>query len=203
VPVRAGLYSARFALERGDPVINNGVRCELSAGFEPVGAERWYGFSIYLSSIWKTDRAADIVTQWHQHWSIGTSPPLSIGTRDGQWLISQNWEGPHYSNTPIGSYQKSTWTDWVVHVKWSAGSDGLLTIWKNGQPVPGFNNKQGKNTYSDTQHGNYMKIGIYKWPWNPNWTGVQSDVDERRMYYDELRMADQRGSYDAVKPRSS
>jgi len=34
-----------------------------------------------------------------------------------------------------------------------------------------------------------MKIGIYKWPWNPNWTGVPSQVD-KLMYYDELRIAD-------------
>jgi hypothetical protein len=34
-----------------------------------------------------------------------------------------------------------------------------------------------------------MKIGIYKWPWNPNWTGVPSQVDKRVMYYDELRIA--------------
>ena len=76
VPVRGGLYSVRFALEKDDPVINNGTRCEPSAGFEPVGAERWYGFSIYLPRSWKVDRSAEIVKQWHQHWNIGSSPPL-------------------------------------------------------------------------------------------------------------------------------
>jgi len=200
VPVRDGSYSVRFALEKGDPVIHNGTRCELAADYEPVGAERWYGFSIYLPGSWDYDQAAESVTQWHQYWSIGTSPPLAIVTRKGQWEISQNWEGPHYSDTPIGPYQRSRWTDWVVHVKWSAGSAGRLTIWKDGQPVPGFNNKQGKNTYNDPQHGNYMKFGIYKWAWSQN---KPSDVVERHMYYDALRIADQRGSYDAVKPRSS
>jgi len=197
VPVRDGSYSVRFALEKGDPVINNGTRCELSAGLEPKGAERWYGFSIYLPSAWVYDQAAESVTQWHQHWSIGSSPPLAIVTRRGKWEISQNWEGPYFSNTPIGDYQRSRWTDWVVHVKWSAGSDGRLSIWKDGQPVPGFYNKQGKNTYNST-YGNYMKIGIYKWAWSQN---KPSDVTKRHMYYDALRIADGSGSYAAVAPR--
>ena len=197
VPVRDGSYSVRFALEKGDPVINNGTRCELSAGLEPKGAERWYGFSIYLPRSWAYDQAAEIVTQWHQHWSIGSSPPLAIVTRRGQWEISQNWEGPYYSNTPVGEYQRSRWTDWVMHVKWSAGSDGVLSIWKDGRPVPGFYNKQGKNTYNST-YGNYMKIGIYKWAWSQN---KPSDVTKRHMYYDALRIADGRGSYSAVAPR--
>lgn len=197
VPVRDGSYSARFALAKDDPVINNGTRCELSAGLEPKGAERWYGFSIYLPSSWAYDQAAEIVTQWHQHWSIGSSPPLAIVTRRGQWEISQNWEGPHYSNTPVGEYRRSRWTDWVVHVKWSAGGDGALSIWKDGRPVPGFSNKRGKNTYNSA-YGNYMKIGIYKWAWSQN---RPSDVDKRHMYYDALRIADGRGSYAAVAPR--
>jgi hypothetical protein len=48
---------------------------------------------------------------------------------------------------------------------------------------------RGQNKFNDGK-GNYMKIGIYKWPWNPNWTGVPSQVDKRVMYYDELRIAD-------------
>lgn len=185
-PVRCGEWSARFQLYKGDPVINNGARAELSADFEPVGAERWYGFSIYLPETWAYDQSAEIVTQWHQHWDIGSSPPLSILTRKGQWEISQNWEGPFYSNTPVGAYQTGRWTDWVVHVKWSAGADGLLEIWRDGKPVPGFFGKRGKNTHDDPRHGNYMKIGIYKWDWSQ---GKPSDTTQRVMYYDELRIA--------------
>jgi len=36
-----------------------------------------------------------------------------------------------------------------------------------------------------------MKIGIYTWPWNPNWKGVPSRGDKRVMYYDELRIAEE------------
>ena len=113
--------------------------------------------------------------------------------------LSFGWEalGTKSSPSPVGAYQRSRWTDWVVHVKWSAGSEGRLSIWKDGQPVPGFYNKQGKNTYSSS-YGNYMKIGIYKWAWSQ---GKPSDVTERHMYYDALRIADSSGSYSAVAPR--
>jgi hypothetical protein len=195
-PVRCGGYSVRFQLHQDDPVINNGTRAELAAAdFEPADAERWYGFSIYLPEMWVCDQSAEIVTQWHQHWTIGTSPPLAIQTRKGQWEISQNWEGPHYSDTPVGAYETGRWTDWVVHVKWSAGNAGVLDIWKNAQPVPGFSQKLGKNTYNDPNRGNYLKFGIYKWDWSQN---NPSDTTKRVMFYDELRIADQRGSYQAV-----
>jgi hypothetical protein len=198
---RGGLWCVRFQLEKTDPVINSGTRAELTAGFEPVGAERWYGFSIYLPTDWQFDQAAEIVTQWHQHWDIGTSPPLAIQTHKGNWEISQNWEGPNgiiYANTPIGPYQTDRWTDWVVHVRWSAGANGLLEIWKDGQPVTGFSPKNGKNNYTDPAHGNYMKFGIYKWAWSQ---GKPSDTSRRVMFYDELRIADQTGTYGTVRPR--
>jgi hypothetical protein len=199
-PVRCGRWSARFQLYKDDPVINNGARAELSADFEPVGAERWYGFSIYLPDTWAYDQSAEIVTQWHQHWDIGSSPPLSIITRKGQWEISQNWEGPFYSSTPVGAYQTGRWTDWVVHVKWSAGEGGVLNIWKDGKPVPGFFQKQGKNTHLDPRHGNYMKIGIYKWDWSQ---GKPSSTTRRIMYYDELRIAAGPNRYKQVIPPCS
>src|SRR5438874_13839389 len=48
-PVRSGLRSVRFQLNKGDPVVSAGARAELEAPCcEPIGAERWYGFSISL-----------------------------------------------------------------------------------------------------------------------------------------------------------
>jgi hypothetical protein len=212
-PVRTGLFAIRFELHKADPYVHNSPRAELSAAevsgaepFEPFGAERWYGFSIFLPSSWIPDPASDIVTQWHQDYREpgGSSPPLAIGTRDGQWQISQHWQEPgqpfHKENVLIGDYQTDCWTDWVVHVKWSGDesshSNGILNIWKNGQPVPQFFQKRGKNTYDGW--GNYMKIGIYKW-WNDE-NRSQSITTERIMYHDQVRIADENGSYTDVAP---
>ncbi|WP_198681174.1 polysaccharide lyase family 7 protein [Lentzea terrae] len=189
-PVRAGASAVRFELDRNNPGPQDGPRAELAG--DELGGERWYGFSIYLPESWKADRAADIVTQWHHTLNTG-SPPLAIETQGGNWRISQNWEDSE-KDTPVGAYQVGRWTDWVVHVRWSAGSDGLLEIWKDGVPVPGFEHKTGKNSYRDPRA--YMKIGIYKWPWKDQ----QSDTTNRVMYHDELRIADASGSYQQVAP---
>jgi hypothetical protein len=216
VPTRAGLYSVRFHLEKNDPVINNGTRCELSAGSEPVNVERWYGFSIYPTrSWWGYDQAPEIVTQWHQSYPITSprfqgSPPLAIVTRAGNWEISarkRSWDNTVDQDTVVlwrGPYERGRWTDWVVHVKWSPRSDGLLEIWKvdsSGRQKltlrdSSGDRSHGPNKFNDGK-GNYMKCGIYKWPWSQN---RPSDTTKRVMYYDELRIADERGSYNAVAP---
>jgi hypothetical protein len=194
-PVRGGAMSARFELQKSDPVINNGTRAELTAPFEPRGTERWYGFSIFLPDGWTYDRSAEILTQWHQHWDVGSSPPLALVTRRGNWEISQNWEGYGQHNV-LGQYQTGRWTDWVFHVRWSSGMDGLVQVWKDGQPVAGFENRTGKNTY-ESSYGNYMKIGIYKWDWSQS---KPSDTTRRVMFHDQLRVADASGDYATVAP---
>jgi hypothetical protein len=211
-PVRDGQRSVRFDLAKADPPLHNGSRAELGAEdpVEPPGVERWYGFSIYLPRTWVADRAPEVVAQWHQsggECSAGCSPPLSIITQRGQWVISQNWQRSHapgdwyFSDTAIGAYRTGHWTDWVVHVKWSVAGDGLLEIWKGGRPVSGFAHKLGRNDdygERDAGRGNYFVIGIYKWPWSQ---GQTSDTTRRVLYTDALRIADARGSYKTVVPR--
>jgi hypothetical protein len=136
-------------------------------------------------------------------------------THNGQWKISvrkSSWDHAKDQNTndiSVGRYEPDLgkWTDWVVHVRWSGDpAKGLLEIWKNGQLV---HNAQGQNKFNDGQ-GNYMKFGIYKWCWKPikrpNGTITDqcgSDTSQRVIYYDELRIADHRGSYNAVAPGTS
>jgi hypothetical protein len=212
-PVRCGCYSVRFELRRGDkepPVW--GARAELSAAekarqppFEPIGAERWYGFSIYLD-VWDPDpQSAQIVTQWHHDYHDpnppSQSPPLAMQTRNGIWEIGR-WDQQQQQqiNVPIdppSAYQVRQWTDWVVHAKWSSGADGFLQIWKDGRSVHTYN---GANSYPG--YGNYIKIGIYKWDWGPH-PKQPSQTSRRVMYHDELRIADgsDPDNYQRVVPR--
>jgi Polysaccharide lyase len=182
---------ARFYLHHADAPHNYGVRSELSASlpYEPAGQERWYGFSVYLPSSWVNDVQPDIVAQGH-HDGDG-SPPLAVGTKDGQWRITR-----FDSSTSHGAYALGTWTDWVVHARWSVGEDGVLEMWRNAELVlkcPGTNldGLQGQ------QQQIYMKIGIYKWPWNSAETFVPPD---RTLFHDELRITDGSGSFPAVAP---
>lgn len=213
-PVRDGDYSARFDLRAADPVVPgtgaSGKRAELSAQpTEPRGAERWYGFSVYLKDWARDTKAAEIVTQWHQtggECSRGCSPPLSLQTDNGQWVIGQNWQKTQsapdflFCRTRLGSYQANRWTDWVFHVKWSTGTSGKLEVWRDGRRIQGLGPINGRtDDFGDRVHGNYMKIGIYKWKWaGPH---PASDVTKRVLFHDALRIADASGSYVAVAPR--
>jgi hypothetical protein len=126
-------------------------------------------------------------------------------TENGQYKISQNWQNDArvpgkwtYVDTPIGSYETDRWTDWVVHVKWSTGNNGLLEVWKDGSPVPGFGHKVGRNDdFGNQINGNYILLGIYKWPWKGK---TATDTTNRVLYTDELRITDGSGSYAAVAP---
>lgn len=212
-PVRAGQWSVRFQLEPGDDdddstddhVGFGGARTEFSSAatdqdFEPYGAERWYGFSVWLED-WPEDqpREAEIVTQWHQAWDGPEgSPPLAIITEDGKWKISQRDFSDLGANntihTPVDQkhYESRRWVDWVVHVKWSATRNGRIEIWKDGRRV--FT-KSGPNTFAS--YGNYIKFGVYKWGWGGSRT---TGVSRRVMYYDSLRIAGKNACRKAVSP---
>ncbi|MFG1606426.1 heparin lyase I family protein [Actinoplanes sp. NPDC049265] len=212
-PVRAGGHSVRFELDKADQPKNNGSRAEIGAEApaEPRRAERWYGFSTYLPSTWALDRAPEVIVQWHQtggDCTAGCSPPLSLFTQNGKYYLSQNWQNRAdvpgdwtFADTVIGDYRTGRWTDWVFHIKWSTGSDGLLEVWQDGQPLPVFGHKAGRNDdFGDGVHGNYLVLGVYKWVWSQ---GKPSDTTNRVLYTDELRVADARGSYAAVAPPSA
>jgi hypothetical protein len=237
-PVRNGGRSARFQLNLGDPIPGTTARVRTELAMVPdesLGGdgitERWYGFSIYLHS-WTIDRkSSEILTQWHQSDSspFGGSPPLAILTDGSNWHVGlRDWnvnELRRLASSDLTS-DIGKWTDWVVHVKWSADpTKGVLEIWKNGNQLTlgahGEKAFRGQNKFNDGR-GNYMKFGIYKWDWTkcedagipanaPECRGKRpppphlgpSDATQRTIYYDELRIADQRGSYNAVAPGTS
>ena len=210
-PVRAGTKSARFQLYNTDPPVSGATRAELKmSSTEPLGAERWYGFSIYLDN-WQEDAAAAILAQWHQDDSndprFQGSPPLALMTKGDSWCISirkawDNTASPDTDDIPAGAWQQSTWTDWVFHVVWRDGdvSDAVTEVWKDGTRLHAFSDaRQGKqNKFADGK-GNYMRFGIYKWVWASN----PPPTIERLIHFDELRIADRHGSLQAVSPPST
>lgn len=217
-PVRCGLNSVRFDLAQGEIANTGSCRAELSAAhdpnfpldpYEPVGAERWYGFGIYLPNTWIPDQSKEIVTQWH-HDSPSGSPPLALLTFKGKWWISErtNWAGNDNTalyDTYISDCTTGRWTDWVVHVVWAAGGAGKTEVWQDGILSSTFPHN-GQNAYPGL--GNYMKIGIYKWCWDPSSTAncprpTPPDPKTRTMYHDEVRIAGASGSYAAVAPRAN
>src|SRR5205807_1614093 len=63
---------------------------------------------------------------------------------------------PGYYSIAIGPIVKNVWYDFIYHVKWSSGSDGLFQAWLNGQQVMNYS---GPNLY--VGQSCYLKIANY------------------------------------------
>src|SRR5436853_1219655 len=63
---------------------------------------------------------------------------------------------PGYYSIAIGLIAKNVWYDFVYHVKWSSGSDGLFQAWLNGRQVMNYS---GPNLY--VSQSCYLKIANY------------------------------------------
>ena len=196
-PTRAGQWASRFELNERDLLSPVGSRrAELTRPNPDVDeVERWYAFSIYLpGDTWRADKSPEILAQWHQQSNYG-SPPLSLGTRNGTWEIAQHW-GPVDNQvrtiTPLSGYATDRWTDWVVHVRWSAGTAGLVEFWQDGRQVCEFwqdgrqvCHVEGRNKDADG-YGVYTKFGVYKWDWADD-DPDDSDTSKRVVFHDEYR----------------
>src|SRR5256884_4600660 len=66
---------------------------------------------------------------------------------------------PGYYSIAIGPIAKNVWYDFVYHVKWSSGSDGLFQAWLNGRQVMNYS---GPNLY--VSQSCYLKIANYHSP---------------------------------------
>src|SRR5438270_856777 len=66
---------------------------------------------------------------------------------------------PGYYSIAIGPIAKNVWYDFVYHVKWSSGSDGLFQAWLNGRQVMNYS---GPNLY--VGQSCYLKLANYHTP---------------------------------------
>ena len=193
---RAGNYSVRYELHKTDGMVGAGKRAETyrnPRGESKAKIERWYAASYFLPGDYVYDATPEIVTQWHTVEASG-SPMLALWTVSGQWRIVQM--GKTY--TVLGNYERNKWTDFVFHVKWSRGGDGLIEVWRNGTKVM---SKTGPTLRSGLTIGPYFRTGLYKWGWNTGSKAVSSTT-KRVMYVDEIRVGNEYAKYADVKPGS-
>ena len=183
-----------------------------------AGDEAWFGFSIYIPGDWINDAAytpggGEILFQLHEqpdynNWSKNRTSFLRLiaeagnfrwityasacSASDACWTAVPRMGGKADGQMDyIGPMKKGGWTDWVIHAKWSYGSDGLLEIWRDGNKVA---TKLGPNAYKTMQPG-FVKMGIYKWSWS------NTSIGRRVVGYDAMRIAGKGGSYSMVAPR--
>lgn len=210
-PVRAGMYAMKFEWRLSDYDGNNSSKhTELANAPLPAGEqERWYGFSIFLpDSGMKKDSEPEIISQWHQSpdkdegetWS-GAGPPLSLSLQNGNLGINYRWDTRRIivkgdgvpikqKSIKLGAAPLNRWIDFVFHIRWDAFGSGLLQVWENDSLV--VNEKGISLGYNDKRNA-YWKLGIYKY------TG-KSNYKSRSLYYDEIRIGNQKATYSDVVP---
>jgi hypothetical protein len=194
---RTGSYSAKFILNKSDADVAGSKRSEAVLEWvDQPKFERWYGMSIFLPSSYISDPAEEQLFQWHSQGSVdldGVSTlnsPMAMYTIDGRWEFGMKYGG----KLDLGTYYKNVWTDWVIHVKFSHESDGVLEIWKNGKLVI---QKNGRNNYRELK-GHFFKIGVYKYGWPQ---GYRSTTTFRTLYYDDVKIGNENSTFAEVAPR--
>lgn len=163
--------AARFVLHPGDTAAG-GERAELrvsDVGDTAPGDERWYEFALMFEDFPPPEGATSgghmIVMQWH----TGSGSPLLTLNVDaaGNFTVGERWDDP----TVIGPVDEGVWHDYVVHVVFSTGDDGLVEVYRDGEKVA----QRNQATHRDGD--NYLKLGIY-----------QGDSALRSLLYDDLRI---------------
>ena len=186
-----GTQSIRIEVRDSDPKISGSFRAELVQEVDEPITERWYGFNMYLED-WADDVAGESAFEWHPDNAKGVSA-ASLWLSDGKYVFQTN---PGDTNTgseytDIGPILNNQWVAWVIHVKWTTDNTGVLQVWQNGKPV--IDKTHIKTCSPD---GVYFKLGLNKFGWGSK----PSTVSKRVIYYDEIRIGDERAIYETVKP---
>ena len=186
-----GTKSARFELRDTDPEVQSGSRAEISFP-DATNPNRWYAYALYVPGAQYKDEAEDeVISQWHQ--GGGATPALCLRTKSGHIylrVMGNTW-------IDLGAIDKDKWHAYVMHVKHSSGSDGLIEMWRDGQKIV---NRSGQNMYdisSGTYHMPNWKMGIYKSDWNGSST---TSTNLRVLYFDDIKMGNEYATYDDMAP---
>ncbi len=133
---------------------------------DPVGSERWYGFSVFFPDdhIFATDSTWFTLTQWKGY--HGGSPPLAIEL-NRQTLRFGGTRGPSLPGYNLMTVTAGKWYKIVVGIKWSTQpAVGWVNVIVNDQElIPRFYTDT-MDTYGGTGDLNadpiYLKQGIYR-----------------------------------------
>ena len=177
-PKRQAEDSLRFEVRHEDKIFRHGeqtFRSEVVPFSNPIpmGAEQWFGFSLYLPADFPIEDNRLVLAQW---WAftkkylgeVSRSPALSLRYREGRLQVSMRSsdqriikDADSVPKTEIFStneFQLGKWNDFVFHMKWSYKADGFVEIWWNGEQVAQYKGPVG---YNDDQ-GPLPKFGIYR-----------------------------------------
>ena len=112
------------------------------------GTDLWYGWSVRLGNDWNLAQVVDNASYFMGQGGfryLGTSvngPGANPGVDShlpGRWSIGLNLTntvgGDDAQQRDLGPIVKNVWKDFVFHVKWSSGTDGVWEVWTDGVKV--------------------------------------------------------------------
>ncbi|MDO6440366.1 heparin lyase I family protein [Cyclobacterium sp. 1_MG-2023] len=193
-PAFKGDHVGRFELRKTDAkATRTGKRAEILVE-TPTGAENWYSFAVYFPSDgFEKDNDDEVISQWH---NAGT-PTLSLRVVKDDLIFrvghdsklkTSLWD--HYD---FGSVPKDEWIDFVFHIVHSDNNDGLVEVWRNDDKIL---THSGPNKYEGERLPRW-KVGIYK----DAWDGKTTDTDTRILYFDNIRIGNEKASYEEMDPK--
>lgn len=186
-----GTHSLYLNVRNTDPIVSSSIRSELVQPVEPEGTERWYGLMLYLQN-WDHDNAGESVFQWHPD-SQGGSAAGSLWTSGGRFeFVTTHMRGANGNGGwDLGPIISNQWVSWVIHVKWASDNTGILQVWKNDVLLI-----DSKNIMTGPPIATYFKLGINKFGW-----GIfPSTTTQRVLYFDEVRIGNEKARYQDVRP---
>jgi PKD repeat protein len=169
----------------------------------------------------------EVIAQWHNNPDPGeewTYPPLQLdtttkrsenGALHGYYYIVSTWDDNKFSTDTqlqrdnkiseynLGSYEddKGKWVKWSFHVKWGwlESQNPKLEVYKDGVLVLNLNGKP--NTMNDIKGVN-QQFGLYKWEWNGQYSGQNSKLSKRVIYFDDMTVTQVDNSTTTIQPPS-
>lgn len=199
---RTGNTAVRYEVRQAEPKTSGSKRSELTGPGFGGNLEQWIGLSVYPPSNdgYSNLKQDQSVIQFHQNQDNGI-PPAALWISSGNWLLQHTNTGspgaPPATGKAGNAYEKiapvlpDQWNDIVIHIKWSANTDGFVQVWLNGKLTTDV-----KNIITGYATGNYMKLGLYEWPWENATTGTLKQV----IYCDDVRIGNNLATYKDVAP---
>ena len=159
---RSGKQSVEITVHEGDidaagDDSTRVERAELDSGhFALRGREVWYGFSVLIPVGFPIVDDRLVISQCKQ--SDVSRPIVAQRYSNAEHTLTIESQGQkkkyHLPEIRIGR-----WMDMLYHIRYSAGSDGLVEVWADGAKVVSYS---GPAADPNAKDAFYNKIGLYR-----------------------------------------
>jgi hypothetical protein len=185
-------------------------------GISVHGEPFWFAFSVYIPESWETteERRFENIAEFHANWDPGEDDiydntgsanrkpfELVTNTKDNEFYFTiingyQDSNGDPTFDSPRIDAERGRWHEFVVHTKWAryGEEDGFMEVWHNGNKVY---DHEGNTVLNNEDPPRPLKLSIY----NSRWNSI--DLEERTLFYDDVRIADGDATYDDIAKSST